>query len=71
MRNSVRKRRFQKAAEKQKTTHLVEPGVFQSLAKDVAHARQLSHGLVAHGLGHEITVLLRGARHGGSSGRRK
>ena len=43
---------------------LVESLALEPLAKDVANARQVGDGLLAHGLGHEVPVLLRGGGHG-------
>eukprot|EP00092_Neocalanus_flemingeri_P107340 GFUD01137781.1.p1 GENE.GFUD01137781.1~~GFUD01137781.1.p1 ORF type:complete len:105 (+),score=13.93 GFUD01137781.1:136-450(+) len=42
---------------------LVKPLAFQPLAQHITNTSQVGDGLLPHGLGHEIPMLLRSGRH--------
>ena len=44
-------------------SHLVESLGLEPLAQNLSDSGQVRNGLVAHGLGHEVAVLLRSGRH--------
>ncbi len=54
--------------ERRTQTHVVVAFVLQSPAERLSDACEIGHWLVAHRLGDEVPVFLRGARHSDSVG---